>query len=295
MSEEECVLCPRKCHTHRNEAIGFCGAGADIRAARAMLHFWEEPCISGSAGAGAVFFSGCPLRCIFCQNRAISQQAVGKTVSVERLAEIFLRLAEQGAQCIDLVSATPYVPQVIRALDRVRDRLNIPVVYNTGGYERVQTLRMLQGYVDVYLPDFKYADSALAQRYSGAPDYPAVCRAALREMVRQTGPYRLDDTGRLVQGTMVRHLVLPGSRHDSIAVADELGASYTPQQILVSVMRQYTPPHLPLPYSSLNRRLTTFEYESVCDRYRHFGFSGYFQQAQSAREKYTPEFDFSGL
>ena len=216
MQAMTCTLCPRNCGAERTATTGkgVCGVGLLPRIARAALHMWEEPCISGTRGSGAIFFSGCNLQCAFCQNEVISHGGQGETVSVERLAEIFRELENQGAHNINLVTATHFVPAVIAALDLYRP--NIPIVYNCGGYESIETLRMLEGYVDVYLPDFKYIDSAMAKLLSGAPDYPEVAQAAIAEMRRQTGPAVYDEDGMMLRGTQIRHLVLPGPTGDTI-------------------------------------------------------------------------------
>ncbi len=285
-----CNLCPRACMVDRSMTRGVCGVGLQSIIARAAPHHWEEPCISGTRGAGTVFFAGCNLRCIFCQNYEISRDATGTEVDDNTLGDIFLRLADTGVHNLELVTATMFVPQILRVLDHVKHRLHIPVIWNTGGYESIQTLWLLQGYIDIYLPDFKYADPALAQRCSGAADYPEIASAAITEMARQTGKPVFDRDGILQRGTLVRHLVLPGCRHDSLAVSDRLAQLFSPNELLVSVMRQYTPPtalHLPPPF---DRKITTFEYQSVCDRFSKHGFQGYFQDKQSANETYIPPF-----
>ncbi len=289
-----CNLCPRKCNTDRAETAGFCGMGRTLTAARAGLHFWEEPCISGYGGAGAVFFSGCNLRCVYCQNREISAGGKGEPLTVTRLAEIFDELVYQGAETVELVTPTHFADLIAEAL-----RINkppVPVVYNCGGYERVQTLCMLEGLVDVYLPDYKYADAALASRLSAAPDYPAAALAAIKEMVRQTGDWELDEDGILRRGVLVRHLVLPGFIENSLDCIDVLTGAFGENNVLLSVMSQYTPPPFPLEEESLNRRLTPEEYGRVTDYLYLLGLENvYVQELSSAKEEYTPEFDFSGL
>ncbi len=296
-----CTLCPRLCGADRsNGEIGFCGAGGGLRLARAALHHWEEPCISGvlegERGSGTVFFSGCSLKCCFCQNYKLSHEGFGKTVTEDRLCDIFLALQEKGAYNINLVTATPYTDSVIRVLDRIRGReLQIPVVWNSGGYERVETLRCLDGYVDIYLPDMKYVDPGRAAHYSGAGNYPDIAMAAIREMQRQTGKPVFDDTGMLRRGTVVRHLVLPGGRYDSFDVVTWLRETFAPDDILVSMMAQYTPFYKSSEHPEINRRITTFEYRSVCDRVTDAGFNGYFQEKSAAKEEYTPPFDLQGV
>lgn len=290
-----CTLCPRQCGADRTGGQGFCGAPAQVRAARAALHLWEEPCISGERGTGAVFFSGCTLRCCFCQNAALSADAFGRDITVRRLGDIFLALQEQGAQSLSLISPTPFAPQIAAALTDVRAQLRIPVVWNTGGYERVETLRALEGLVDVYLPDLKYKSSELSQRYSAAPDYFAQACAAVREMVRQTGAPRLGADGILQRGTLVRHLVLPGAWRDSVEVVQWLAAAFARGQIWVSLMSQYTPSFVRGDFPELRRRVTTYEYRKVLERVQALGLQGYCQDRSSAREDYTPAFDLTGV
>ena len=297
MKTDGCILCPRMCGADRaGGARGFCGAGHLPRLARAALHLWEEPCISGTRGSGTVFFSGCQLGCVFCQNYRISQDGFGADVTEARLREILLSLQAQGAHNVNLVSATPYTDAVLRVLDRIRGKeLTIPVVWNSGGYERVETLRRLEGYVDIYLPDYKYHDAARAKNYSAAEAYPDVALAAIREMVRQTGKYVLDSDGMMTRGTVIRHLVMPGGRHDSIACVDDIARNFGTDAVLLSLMSQYTPFHRAAEFPEINRRVTTFEYESVCEKVREYGFVGFFQEKSSAKEEYTPPFDLEGV
>lgn len=287
-----CVLCPRMCNVDRSTSVGFCGMGETIKAARAGLHFWEEPCISGSSGSGTVFFSGCVMRCVYCQNHQISAGGAGAEISTARLAEIFMELKEQGAHNINLVSPTQFVPQIIEALDIVRGRLGIPVVYNTGGYERVETLKMLEGYVDIYLPDVKYY-SEEAARLSSAPNYFTTAMVAVEEMVRQTGAPQFD--GELLKkGTVVRHMVLPYLYKDSIEVIKRIGERFG-DSVLFSLMSQYTPFYKAKDDPRLNRRITTFEYNKALDAALEAGLRGYMQEKSSAKEEYTPDFDLSGI
>lgn len=292
-----CMLCPRMCGAERsNGQRGICGAGNEILLARAALHMWEEPCISGKRGSGTVFFSGCQLGCVFCQNYKISAECFGLPVTEERLAEIFLSLQEQGAHNINLVSAAPYTEAVLRVLDRIRGReLTVPVVWNSGGYERVETLKRLNGYVDIYLPDYKYHSAERAKKYSAAADYPDIALAAISEMVRQTGKYVLDDDGIMTRGSVIRHLVMPGGRHDSIACVDDIAQNFGTDEVLLSLMSQYTPFYRAEEFPEINRRVTTFEYESVCKKVREYGFRGFFQEKSSAKEEYTPPFDLEGV
>lgn len=298
-----CRLCPRACGADRAAGqTGYCGADDRLMVARAALHHWEEPCLSGAPddtrGSGTVFFSGCALRCCYCQNYPISQEGVGKAITVERLAEIFLRLQRDGARNINLVTATQYLPQVRRALDLARaDGLTLPIVYNTGGYETVAAVKALAGYVDIWLTDFKYADPALADRLSAAPDYPSVAEAALRQMLLQTGAPVYDKEGFLQRGVIVRHLALPGCVQDSRAVLatlahlqQETGIPFVP-----SLMSQFTPFYKAAEHG-LGRRITTYEYRQVIDEAIRLGLTdGYMQEKSSAREEYTPPFDLEGV
>ena len=298
-----CRLCPRACGADRAAGqTGYCGADDRLMVARAALHHWEEPCLSGAPddtrGSGTVFFSGCALRCCYCQNYPISQEGVGKAITVERLAEIFLRLQRDGARNINLVTATQYLPQVRRALDLARaDGLALPIVYNTGGYETVAAVKALTGYVDIWLTDFKYADPALADRLSAAPDYPAVAEAALRQMLLQTGAPVYDKEGFLQLGVIVRHLALPGCVQDSRAVLttlahlqQETGIPFVP-----SLMSQFTPFYKAAEHG-IGRRITTYEYRQVIDEAIRLGLTdGYMQEKSSAREEYTPPFDLEGV
>lgn len=293
---EQCRLCPRECGAVRqSEQLGLCGAGKSLRVARAALHFWEEPCISGQTGSGTVFFSGCPLGCCFCQNHDISARCFGKDISVQRLAEIFLELQQQGANNVNLVSPTQYVPQIIEALDLAKPELKIPVVYNTGGYERVETLRMLEGYVDIWLPDAKYADPKRAGDYSNAANYPEVAFAAIAEMLRQAGDPVFDQNGMMRRGVIVRHLVMPGGMQDSFRVLEELTKLRQKQHFLLSLMSQYTPYRRDETYPELNRRVSSYEYRRVCEYSQELGFEGFQQERSSAKEEYTPDFDLTGV
>jgi len=258
--------------------------------ARAMLHQWEEPCISGTRGSGAVFFSGCVLGCVYCQNGSISRERFGKQISVRRLREIFEELIAQGAHNIDLVSPTPYVPAILEALDTP---LPVPVVWNTGGYERVETLRALEGRVQIWLPDLKYADNALAKRYSGAADYFDAAAGAIREMYRQAGDYVMED-GLLKRGVLIRHLLLPGGLNNAKAVMDWIAENFRPGQVLFSLMSQYTPQAGA--QGVLARRVTGGEYRAALAYMQNLGISdGYCQDSSSARKEYTPDFDLRGI
>lgn len=292
----ECRLCPRNCGVDRGEGIfGFCGVGEELKIARAALHSWEEPCISGEVGSGTVFFSGCSLQCVYCQNREIAQGRWGKVISGGRLSEIFLQLQEKGAGNINLVTPTHYVPQIAAALQLAKDQgLHLPVVYNTGSYDCVDTLRMLEGLVDIYLPDLKYVDSELSRRYSKAPDYFDVASAAIGEMVRQVGEPQLEDV-RMLRGVMVRHLVLPGCIRDSKAVIRYLYDTYG-NRIYISILNQFTPLADPAQYPELNRRVTKREYDAVVDYAIDLGVEcGFIQEGETAGESFIPPFNLEGV
>lgn len=295
MDLHNCTLCPRQCRIDRYNETGFCGEKAVIRAAKAYLHMWEEPCISGTNGSGTVFFSGCCLKCRFCQNYKISCEGHGKEITIDRLAEIFLELQEKGAHNINLVSPTQFVPQIIEALDLCNGKLTIPIVYNTGGYERVETLKMLEGYVDIYLPDFKYYDNELAKKYSSAENYFEIVTEALKEMHRQVGRYQLDENGIMQRGLVIRHLTLPTHRHDSVKVLEWIAENLPKDEILISLMSQYTPFYRSNEFKELSRRISTFEYNFVLDKAQELGLDGFMQEKSSAKEEYTPDFDFVGI
>ena len=295
-----CNLCPRKCGADRASGqLGVCGQTEELKVARAALHYWEEPCISGEEGSGAVFFSGCPLHCVFCQNENIANGTTGKKITVPRLSEIFLELQEKGANNINLVTPGHFVPQIIKALERARaDGLFLPVVYNTSSYENVDTIRMLEGYVDIYLPDFKYMDSGLSARYSHAPDYAKVAKAAVAEMVRQTGKASFlhgDEDGLITRGTIVRHLTLPGCMEDSKSVLKYLHETYG-DTIYISIMNQFTPLSNLEKYPELNRRITEEEYEELVDYAIEIGIeNGFIQEGDTAEESFIPAFDCEGV
>lgn len=288
-----CTLCPRRCAAERTPEAGhgLCGVGTLPRVARAGLHMWEEPCISGTRGSGAVFFSGCGLRCVFCQNEAISHGGVGEAVSVRRLSEIFAELEAQGAHNINLVTAAQFAPQVVQALEIYRPR--IPIVYNSSGYESIETLRMLEGYVDVYLPDFKYIDPQMAGLLSGAPDYPEVAMAAIGEMVRQSGPAVYDEEGMMLRGTQIRHLVLPGLTGDAMRILTRIAESFP--GVPVSLMGQYVPFGKALHMPGLDRRLRRKEYARVLAHMEALGLPGYRQALDAASEAFVPDFDGTGV
>lgn len=294
----ECTLCPRECHANRLEGRrGYCRETLELAVARAALHMWEETCISGRNGSGTVFFCGCNMGCIFCQNYNISGARTGKVITTERLAQIFLNLQEQGAGNINLVTPTHYVPQIIEAVGMARKSgLYLPIVYNTSGYEKVETLRMLKGYVDIYLPDFKYMDEDLARDYSNAPDYPAYAKQALEEMFAQTGTFKMDaQTGLMRSGVMVRHLVLPGHVKNSRDVIRYLHETYG-NRIMLSIMSQYTPMPQVSGHPLLGRKVTKREYEKVVDYALEIGVEhGFIQEGGAAIESFIPEFDGMGV
>ena len=291
-----CTACPRHCAVDRAcGERGYCGCGQRIRVAKWMLHMWEEPCISGTRGSGTVFFSGCSLKCCFCQNYRISAENFGKEISVSRLAEIFLELRDKGAHNINLVSATHYVPQVIEALDLCKGRLNIPVAYNSGGYELPETIEMLRGYVDIFMPDFKYYDSEISEKYSAAKDYFSYASAAIGKMIEIAGKPVYDENGLMKSGVIIRHMVLPSHRKDSEKVLRTIAEMYPKDSYLLSLMSQYTPFYKSSEHKEINRRISTYEYEKVAQVAAELGFDGFMQERSSAKEEYTPDFDLSGI
>ena len=292
-----CSDCPRRCGALRGteRSGGVCASPALPRVVRAAPHFGEEPCLSGTKGAGAIFFSGCNLRCVYCQNHEISRGAsTGKTTDAAALREMMLRLRDEGVHCIDLVTPTHYVRTVREALTGLE--LGIPVVWNSSGYESVETLRTLEGLVQVYMPDYKYSDPALAGRYSAAADYPSVAAEAIREMVRQTGPYRLDEDGLLLSGVLIRHLILPGETENSMGAIDFVADSFPQGSVLFSLMSQYTPMPGLGRFPSLQRRVDAEENAHLI-RYMHAcGITdGYWQELSSATEDEIPAFDGTGV
>ncbi|MCR5012658.1 MAG: radical SAM protein [Lachnospiraceae bacterium] len=315
---ECCELCPRKCSVDRRSGssslkTGVCGQTDKIKIARAALHYWEEPCISGKNGSGAVFFSGCSLKCVFCQNREISAEGFGREISVERLGEIFLELQEKGAENINLVTPSHFIPRIRAALDLVHEALKLPVVYNSSGYESVESLKLLEGYVDIYLPDFKYADKGLAAELSKAGNYPECSISAIDEMVRQVsekqtegfhteGICSFDDRGMMRRGVIIRHLVLPGHVRNSKDVLNLLYERYN-NKLYYSIMNQYTPPSdkvilnaLSGEHPELTRKVTKREYEKVIDYALSLGITkAYIQEGDTASESFIPIFDLDGV
>ncbi len=296
MDQTCCTLCPRSCRADRNTVPGYCGANGGIRVARAALHHWEEPCISGTRGSGTVFFSHCSLRCVYCQNHEISHKGVGADLPVERLSEAFLDLQGQGAHNINLVTATHYANSVVEALHLAKNRgLRIPIVYNSHGYESRSTLQLLDGLVDIYLPDFKYRDSQLAMRLSQAPDYPEVAARAIEMMFEQVGAPRFDDQGIMQRGLLIRHLILPNQLDNTFDILDWI-AERLPKSVYVSLMAQYTPCHHAGEYETINRRLYPTEYQRVVDYFWALGLeNGYVQELDAADQQYIPPFDLTGV
>lgn len=294
---ENCLLCPRKCGTNRRTGqTGVCGVSSEIKVARAALHYWEEPCISGKRGSGAVFFSGCSLHCVFCQNREISDGKEGKVISKERLSDIFMELAGKGANNINLVTPGQYIPDIVWAVNNAKSRgMKLPIIYNTSGYENVTELKLLEGIVDVYLPDFKYMDSTLSAMYSRAKDYPSVAKQALSEMVRQQPDVVIDDaTGLIQKGVIVRQLLLPGHVNDAKAVLKYLYDTYH-DHVYISMMSQFTPIVLK-DYPEINRTVTRREYERLIDYALEIGITNAFiQEGDVAKDSFIPAFDCEGV
>lgn len=294
---ENCLLCPKKCGINRSTGqTGVCGVSSEIKVARAALHYWEEPCISGKKGSGAVFFSGCSLHCVFCQNREISDGKAGKVISKERLSDIFMELAGKGANNINLVTPGQYIPDIVWAVNDAKSRgVKLPIIYNTSGYENVTELKLLEGIVDVYLPDFKYMDSTLSARYSRAKDYPSVAKQALSEMVRQQPDVVIDDaTGLIQKGVIVRQLLLPGHVNDAKAVLKYLYDTYH-DHVYISMMSQFTPIALK-DYPEINRTVTRREYERLVDYALKIGITNAFiQEGDVAKDSFIPAFDCEGV
>lgn len=286
---KNCTLCPRRCGADRTKGPGFCGAGEKMKIARAALHFYEEPCISGKEGSGTIFFSGCPLGCVFCQNTEISHGKKGREITEKELQDFAFSLKKQGANNINLVTPCHFAPQIRSALLPIKNELQLPIAVNTGGYDSLLQLSFFEGLADIYMPDFKFLYEDGAKTYANAPNYKDVCLAAILEMQRQVGPPRFDDRGMLQKGVIVRHLILPGRRKESIEILKTLHSHLGSDQILLSLMSQYTPMKgVP---KELDRTITTFEYNSVMKVAEELGFKGYFQQRSSATAEYIPEFD----
>ncbi|MBM7686203.1 radical SAM protein [Defluviitalea raffinosedens] len=294
---KDCTLCPRNCHVDRfNGQKGYCKTTYELVVARAALHMWEEPCISGEKGSGTVFFSGCAMGCVYCQNYKIAQGLRGKKISIERLAEIFLELQEKNAHNINLVTPSHYVPQIIEAISISRKKgMTLPVVYNSSGYEKVETLKLLEGYVDVYLPDLKYYSREIAKKYSNCEDYFSYASKAIIEMVKQVGAPAFDENGMMKKGVIVRHLALPGYLDDSKKIIQYLYETFG-DQIFISIMNQYTPMETIKKYPELNHKITEKEYEALVDYAIQLGVeNGFIQEGETASESFIPEFNEEGV
>ena len=294
---KNCSICPRNCRIDRtNGQIGYCQSGHEIKAALASVHMWEEPPISGSCGSGTIFFSGCNLRCVFCQNYTISSENSGKTISTERLSEIMLEQQARGVHNINLVTATHFIPSIVKAVQKAKNNgLKIPIVYNTGGYEKVESIKMLEGTVDIYLSDIKYFSSELSLKYSGASDYFSYASEAVLEMYRQTGNNIYDDNGIMKSGVIIRHMIMPSHREDSYKVLDWIRDNIG-TEACVSLLSQYTPAYNAEKYKEINRKLMSLEYTRVIEHFFDIGLkNGFMQEKSSAESKYTPIFDLSGL
>lgn len=293
---KNCILCPRNCGVDRTRSVGFCGATGHIKTARAALHFWEEPCISGIKGSGTVFFSGCNLACSYCQNYKISIGGFGDEITVERLGDIFLELQNDGAHNINLITPTPYLPMIMTAIDLVRGRMSIPFIANVGGYEKPEIIKMLKGYIDIFITDVKYKSSEISKKYSSAPDYFEFAMDSLAEMISLCGKPKFDDERIMQSGVIVRHLVLPGFRKDSIEIIRNLAGRFGVDDFILSLMSQYTPNGHLEGYPEINRRITSFEYSTVVDAALELGFkNAYMQEKTSAKAEYTPPFDLTGV
>ena len=290
-----CNICPRRCGIDRDVTPGYCGMTSELRIARAGLHFWEEPVISGKSGSGTVFFSGCNLRCVFCQNYNISSGGSGKAITIERLQEIYQELIAKGAHNINLVTPTHYLEQIVKSLEKSP---GVPVVWNSNGYESVESLRKLEGKVQIYLPDLKYADNQLAAKYSGAENYFETACAAIREMYRQTGDFEFDADGMLKKGVIIRHLIMPGAVENSLKVIDYVSKNFAPGQVLFGLMRQYIPCGIVSEekFPEINRKVTDEEYQLVEDALFASGIEdGYVQDESSASSEFIPDFDNTGV
>ena len=291
-----CNLCPRNCNTDRDTSVGYCKMTNTVKISRAALHHWEEPCISAENGSGTVFFSGCNMGCVYCQNQDISHGGFGKEISLERLAQIFLELQNKNAHNINLVTPTHYTPQIIKAVEMARKNgLSLPVVYNTSGYEKAENIESLKDTVDVYLPDFKYFSADTAKKYSFCADYPKRAKEAISAMVKQTGPCVFDDDGVIQKGTVVRVLVLPGLAEEAKSIIEYLYSTYG-DDIFISIMSQYTPCTNLEKYPEINRKLTQQEYDDVVDFAVELGLeNGFVQEGEAASESFIPHFNLEGV
>ena len=284
-----CTVCPRECGADRLKGKGFCGESRDVRISRAELHMWEEPCISGTKGSGTVFFSGCTLRCCFCQNYEISHQGKGFSITENELADTFIRLQSMGAHNINLVNPTHFVPQIIKAIDIAGNDLKIPIVYNTGGYEKIETLEILGSRVKIFLPDLKYYDREISKKYSAAENYFEKAISSIHKMVEIAGRPDIEN-GLMKSGVIVRHMILPSHRQDSIKLIDILSREFSADEIMVSLMCQYTPVYKAEDYKEINRKLSSFEYRTVSEALERSGFDGFVQQRDSASDEFIPVF-----
>ena len=290
---KSCALCPRKCGVDRSKTVGFCGIDDGVYVAKAYIHRFEEPPVSGGGGSGTVFFSGCNLKCRFCQNYEVSHHRLGKKISVDRLAEIFEELEEKGAENINLVTPTPYVDRIIAAIKK--SHIGVPVAYNCGGYENAETIEKLSGYIDIFMPDIKFFSDDAAIKYCSAPRYFDAALSSLKAMLKIVGRPQFDDNGMLKSGVLVRHLVMPSLYRDSIKIIKALYENFGNDKFLLSIMSQYTPVGDLRGLDEINRRVTTFEYEKVVATASELGFRGFTQERSSADSSYTPIFDFEGV
>lgn len=295
MSEKSgCVLCPRKCGADRGSSLGICGVKSDLKIARAALHFWEEPCISGYGGSGTVFFSGCNLKCVYCQNYNISSDCFGREITVSRLREIYSELIYNGAHNINLVTPTHFADKILQSLT---PSPSVPVIYNSGGYDSVETLKKFQGKIQIYMPDMKYASSSLAAKYSKAADYPEIAEKAIKEMYRQTGPFELDDEGIMTKGVIIRHLMLPSQLENTLDVLDWVSSEFG-DKVMFSLMSQFTPTEKcsRSEFAELKEGISSEEYEKAVDYMYLLGMeNAYVQDFSSAKSEYTPKFNLEGV
>ncbi len=294
-SYKPCTLCPRKCKADRTISVGFCGMTDKITAAKAMVHTSEEPCISGTRGSGAIFFSGCVLGCVFCQNAIISHEKYGSEISEQRLSETIISLFEKKVHNINLVSGTQFYPSILSSVRRVKDAIDIPFIWNTGGYETISAVEEISSCCDVFLQDIKFCSNDISYKYASCKDYFLHAMNATEKMLELAGSPVFDSEGLLKKGVVIRHLVLPSHRHDSMEILRHIKERIGTEDVILSLMSQYTPPKFPTAFKELGRNITDFEYRSVCDLALELGFYGYFQQRSSADSSYTPEFDLSGL
>lgn len=290
-----CTLCPRECNVDRGTSVGVCGASTKIKIAKVMLHKWEEPPISGTNGSGAIFFSGCPLKCVYCQNKEISHGLKGEELSTRELADIMLGLQNEGAHNINLVTPTHFSSQIIEVLELIKGELKIPIVYNTSGYEKSDKIDKIADYVSVFLTDIKYFSSEISKKYSRAEDYYEHAKSAFKAMLSAQPRCEFDENGIMTRGVILRHLVLPSCRHDSIAILEDIAKSFDISSFKLSLMSQYTPEFCDKAFPELCRRVTSFEYNSVLERAIFLGYDGYIQDKSSASASYTPDFNLKEM